>query len=204
MQAIADKGQVKGRVDSPIIKAAPTLPSGKPFDLLSCCSQQLQMMFAMYEQNATIVRELQRQSDSTIESAIRKLMIPTVDSVPFLVPSGVLNIATAISSGAFVTVCEVLINEGYDGILETVGVAAFPSTGLDGLVWTVRISGDAAPKFSSSKFSDNTLATPLPFRMYAPPGRTIQLQVRNDGASAISVAGVITGFSRPARGIGGA
>lgn len=204
LQAIADRGQTSGRLDTPIIKGPTPLPKSVPFDLMGCCLQQLQMMHVAYEQQESILRELQRQSDYTVETAIRKLMIPTIDVVSFLLPSSVLSVAPGVSAGAFVTVSQVVVSEGYDGILEKVGLGAFPSTALDALTWTIRISGDAAPKFSSLKFTENSLSTPLDFKMYVPPGRTILLQVRNDSAFAVSLAGIMSGYFRPARGIGGA
>lgn len=203
-QLVLDKGQSPGRLVTPIIKAPEVLPTGEAFDVLGCCKQQLQMMFFMYQEMMLLRRDLELLSDDVVETAIRKLTIPTVDSVPYLIPSGVVNMAPAATAGAFVTISSVLVNEGYDGILQKLGVAAFPSTALDSVTWTLRVSGDAAPKFGALKFTENSLLEMMDFVMYTPPGRTVLLQARNDSLVNIDVAGIIQGFMRPARGIGGA
>lgn len=200
-QMMNETGEAYGRLSSPIIEAKPVLPRGPTTDLLGCCEALRQIGVAQYDLTARLLRSVERMSDEFVMSFIQQTFFQTRDSVPFVQQptGGVVTVPPAASSGDFTTICSVPINEGYIGILEKFGVAVFPQTSFADVFWRMAINDSAQPKFTSNNFVQNTLSTPLDFKMYIPVGRTLILSARNASVIPVNVAGVLTGFLRPLR-----
>ena len=116
----------------------------------------------------------------------------------FMVPGPNVQIIPVPSFGGLPTVVgTVLINEGYEGFLESFGVNVYPAANFQDVTFQLRLGADPSPKFSSASFMSNTLSTPLPFKMFIPPGQNVSIYAINNGTVKLDVSSVLCGYMKP-------
>lgn len=96
-----------------------------------------------------------------------------------------------------VVVASFKVSEGYMGLLEFVGLATVPATSYQSIVWQLRVSGQAVPKWSQNPIPGEHLTFPIPFHAVVPVGKTLQLVAINTTVNQVSAAGILKGFMRP-------
>jgi len=113
------------------------------------------------------------------------------ESISFLTPT----VSVAVPALTAVVVVSQIIPERYSGFITNVGVNVTPPASFPNITWQVRVNGAIHPEFANRIFMANTLATPMPFLMELTQARTVELVAINTAAAAITVQGVLAGWT---------
>jgi hypothetical protein len=120
-----------------------------------------------------------------------------IDDVSFILTGEAVDVPPAGSSSPnLVTICEVDIDEGYNGFLTHIGMEVLPTSAADQVLFQILVVGGISPKFSTHPFRRQTLQTPLPFTMWCEPKKKFRLVAQNLGANKVAALGMLIGFER--------
>ena len=129
----------------------------------------------------------QRQS---LEMRTRFSMEPR-EITPFIATNNIV----ALPAGGTVAVATFALNERFTGFLTHVGTAVVPAGAAGNVGWDVRISGFVHPNFDKLIFTQNTLATPIPFEFEVTQSTIISLVANELAGVPTNVGGILVGWT---------
>jgi hypothetical protein len=122
-----------------------------------------------------------------IMEARRQLLIIPREVVP--IPASGVDIALV--AAATVSVCNLTMDEAFNGFLEFVGFACTPDTSLVDLRWQLVIDNVVHPKWSAFVAPSNNVGTPYKVMMELRRAQSIEIRCTNVGAVDVLVAGYL-------------
>ncbi len=105
------------------------------------------------------------------------------------------NLASAPSN--IVAVASLIVPEGYEAILQTVGWDVIPVGDYASITWQLKIGGEPEPYFNSTAFLTGTMNDPIAFHLEIPAGKTLELFATNGSSNVLQAVGRLSGFVRP-------
>ncbi len=187
-----------GMINTPIIPATPSNVVPSNLELAECCRQQLMALKQMLTVIQSIhitqisIQTILNKSNANLTSEFRD------GDQSFIITAAPQQVIPVASYGGVPTqIASVLINEGFTGWLQGFGIEVYPESAFENIPFQIRVGADPVPKFTSANFMASTLATPLPFKQYVPPGQNISVWAINNGTVHVTAAAILHGFMRP-------